>query len=132
MNPVSKDIADHLVESSSGFSLVQGTDLFIGQEPNSPDKCVTVYDRPGLPPEVIDVVYDKPGFMVRVRGEKNDYAGAYAIAQSIKTYLHKITDTTINSTRYIQILVTGDVNFVKYDTNNRPVFTLNFLCHRSS
>ena len=131
MNAPSIDIADLLILSSSGLSFVQGTDLFIGQEPDIPDECITIYDRPGFAPENIIEVYDKPGFMVRIRGAKKDYSGAYNNAQDIKEYLHKMADETINATRYIGIWAEGDANFIGYDDNNRPIFTLNFICHRS-
>ena len=131
MNAPSVDIADLLVLSDSGLDLIQGTDLFIGQEPESPNECATIYDRPGFAPENIVETYDKPGFMIRIRGEKNDYIGAYKIAQDIKAYLHKIANQTVNSTRYIGIWAEGDANLIGYDDNNRPVFTLNFICHRA-
>ena len=131
MNAPSVDIADLLVLSSSGLSLALATDLFIGQEPSTPDECTTIYDRPGFAPENTIEIYDKPGFMIRVRGGKNDYAGAYEIAQDIKVYLHKMADQTVGSTRYIAIWAEGDANFIGYDDNERPVFTLNLICHRA-
>jgi len=131
MNSVAVDIADILVLSSSGLSLTLATDLFIGQEPKTPNECVTIYDRPGFAPTPVAETYDQPGFMIRVRGNRNDYAGAYEIAQDIKAYLHKMASQSVGSTRYVQILAEGDSNFIGYDDNQRPVFTLNFLCHRT-
>jgi len=131
MNPPSEDIKDLLIESSSGLTLVFGTDLHISRMPENPDECVSIYDGPGGAPQA-NYEYDFPSVQVRVRGAKMGYTATWALAKEIRDVLHAVTNRTINLTRYIQIVCSSDVMFVAWDESNRPIFTVNFAIHRTS
>jgi len=116
-------------QSSVGIGTF-ATDLFISKEPDSPDACVTIFDTGGQDPEAHHT-YDYPTVQVKIRGDKQGYAAAFAKAQEVKEALHGLTNETWNSTRYIQIMCEGDIIFVGYDGKQRPELTINFLIHRT-
>lgn len=130
MNPPSEDIKD-ILEGTSVLALTFGTDLFISEMPPTPDQCVCVYDTGGYDPEV-NYTYERPTIQIRVRGAKGDYIAAHALTQSIRDTLNGEHNYTINSARHIGIWTVGDVLFVGYDDNHRPLLTVNFRLHRTN
>jgi len=131
MNAPSQDIKDFIIESSAGLSLVFATDLFVAKMPETPDECVCIYDSGGGAPEA-NYEYDYPSVQIRVRGDRMGYQAGWALAKDIKDTLHGKTNETINSTRYIQIVCSGDIIFVAWDELERPIFSVNFEIHRTS
>lgn len=112
------------------------TNLFVAEMPQEPfsDMSVTLYDAGGEPPSYYAsgaVDDEKPAFTVYVRGAKGQYISAYSTIQAIKTALNGLANYTINSTRYLKILVHGDINALGFDANQRPELTLNFRTHRT-
>lgn len=130
MNAPSEDVKD-ILEGITSLALTFTTDLFVSEMPAEPDGCVCVYDTGGDPPQP-DNVYKKPSVQVRVRGAKGGYLIAHALAQSIQDVLHGTANYTINGARYIGIWAVGDVLFVGYDDNHRPLLTANFRLHRTN
>jgi len=128
MNPPSEDIVEILEQSSVGIGTF-ATDLFLHQMPDTPDACISVHDTGGFDPEPHD--YNKPTVQVRVRGDKMGYLDAWNQAEDIKDALHELTNETFGGTRYIQIMMQGDILDIGDDEKGRPVLTLNFLVHRS-
>ena len=129
MNPPSVDIKDYFEDSANSIGTF-GQDLFIGNEPDAPDNCMTIFDTGGENSEV-NYVYDRPTVMVRVRGAVDEYVIAYNKAAEIKSLLHGKTGLSINSTRYIGVWLMGDVFYNGRDEKNRPIFSVNFLIHRT-
>lgn len=129
MNSVAEDIGG-LLQSESVLGLVIGTNLHVSDMPASPDECVAIYDTGGGDPEA-DYSYDRPTFQIEVRGSKRDYRGAYDLARSIRDYLAPLANVTVGSTRYVGVWAMGDVFFLGYDENARPMLTLNFRAHRT-
>lgn len=135
MNSPSKDIKDLLEDSGSGIDLVYAENLFCNLVPDvGVDNIltVTVLDSPGDSPYPGTAVYDRPGIMVYVRGVANGYTAAYEMAADISTYLHNKHNETINSTRYISIFRVGDINWLGFDENQRPMFSINFAIQRTT
>ena len=135
MNSLAQDFCSHLVGVSS-LALVLGTNLFRGKvdTDNVDGAVVAVKDTPGDDPEH-GFEFDRPRCQVYVRGAKGSYANAYAIAQAVRKELMTLTAngaTTINGTRYNGVYAVGDVNYITYDEENRPIFTANFRVHRST
>ncbi len=130
MKSPAEDIKDVLESSAVGIGTF-GTDLFVSKEPSEPDACTTIYDTPGQEPEA-GYRYDRPGVQVRVRGTAGGYQAAYAKIEDVKEALHGLGDETWNGTRYVGIWATGDPNFLGYDDNGRPIFTINFRVHRTA
>lgn len=130
MNPPSEDIKD-IFEATSALALTFRTDLFISEMPISPDDCVCIYDTGGDPPKT-DYTYEKPTIQVRIRGARGSYRDAHNLAQSIRDTLNGEHNYTINETRYLAIWAIGDILFVGYDDNHRPLLTINFRLHRTN
>jgi hypothetical protein len=131
MNPASEDIKD-ILEAESSLGLALGTDLFIGKEPADPNNCVTIFDTPGLPPQLTlagkgeDYFY--PSIQVRVRN--TNYLTAYSLADSIRDVLHGLAHETWNGTLYILIQCTQGPALLDWDENNRCRFIINFNVQR--
>lgn len=132
-NMPSYDIVDMLV--ADGI-VAKADTAFINKEPSAqalkvPDAFVVIYDSGGFDPEAAGKNFDKPTVNVRVKGRPGDFAGAQALIQSVKASLHQRTPETKNSTRYLGIWQMGEIAFVEYDDENRPVFSANFRVHRT-
>lgn len=132
MNSPADDIRKILENSpsDSGFSLTFRTNLFVSQMPESPNRCVAIYDSGGYHPTP-NYVYDYPTIQIMVRGNKFGYVDAYNLSESIKRYLHGKQNVIIDLTRYILILAQGDIISLGQDDNNRPILSCNFLIHRT-
>lgn len=130
MNPPSEDAKD-MLEAESSLGLEFGTNLFIGEVPEGPDELVALFDPPGQDEEA-NYVYERPSLQARIRGEKGAYQAAYALAESVKNLLKTVSNDTWNSTRYVQIWVQGTINWLGYDKNHRPEFSVNFRIHRTT
>jgi len=121
-----------MLEDPSSLGLTFGTNLFIGSEPASPDATVTIFDTPSFPPlQVLDAVpsYFRSSCQIRVRDI--DYPTGMALARSIMESLHTRAGETWNGTKYMDILATGEPQFLDIDKNKRPRFIINFNCQRS-
>lgn len=129
MNAPSVDLKDHL--ESAGLGLVFITNLFVGEEPDSPDNCVTIFDTPGFGRQMTmqkGEEYHRPSVQIRVRN--NGYQAAYSILADIVTELHALNHQTINGTIYEVIkCVTEPAPFGK-DENGRHWWIANFDIQR--
>jgi hypothetical protein len=132
MNSPAEDFKDLLILSSLGTGLVFATDLFIGLEPeiNSTSPIVTLYDYPGEAPQV-NFNYYKVNIQARIKGTKFGYQAAYTLAETVRDALHELVNQTVNGTKYLAIWAISDIFSIGNDENNRPVFVVNFLAHRS-
>jgi len=130
MNPPSVDIKD-MLDADSNLSLTFAENLFVSEMPTAPDLCVAIYDASGddLAP---NFVYERPHVQIRVRGAKGQYSEAHLLAQTIRDTLNGTTNYEINSARYIGIWSMGDILFLGYDDNHRPLLTMNFRLHRTN
>ena len=130
MNSVSEDIKDFIELSDTGLDWDFGTDMFIGFMPETPDKCICIYDTGGYPPQS-NYDYYKPTIQIIIRGNKQDYQSAWDDAFELMDVLHGVHGEEINLTTYIQILSMSDILFLGYDKNKRPEFSINFEIHRT-
>ena len=129
MNPPSKDISDMLVAGS--LSLVVGTNLFIGREPEAPNDCVTIFDTPGHPPEMYysnEYRYFYPSIQIRVRDI--EYLEGWDLINDIKLLLHNRGQETRNGTLYSAIACTIEPALLDWDQNNRARFVTTFDIQR--
>ena len=132
MNFTTYDIATLLVDSASGLNLVLGSNLHLSKMPDSPVYCVTLYDSGGLDREILtgategstDVSLEKPFFQIRMRD--TGYEGVMTKASEIASYLHGLGGVEVNSTLYMAIIMQGDILFLEYDENKRPLVAMNF------
>jgi hypothetical protein len=132
MNAPSVDMVILLAASSTG--LTAGTDLFYSLEPDGTsvvDKIVTVFDTGGLEPVTYATLLS-PNILVRIRGDAGEFVEGEALAQVVRNTLHGVANTTVGGTRYISIIASTDINFLGYDDNNRPLWSINFRLMRTA
>lgn len=129
MNAASKDVA-LMLEEESAMSLVFGTNLFLGQEPDKPNNCVTIFDTPSLPPQLTmdKAKYEYPSVQIRVRNVS--YISAQGLAQDIMDQLHGRANETWGGSLYTVITCTGSPSLLDWDENNRVRFILNINLQR--
>ena len=124
-----------MLEAESGFSLTYATNLFINKQPGGlprTEPIALIYDSSGFSPEATGKIFEKPTIMVRVIGPDGDYTGARDLVMNIKAALHLRTPDTVGGSRYMGIWQTGEIAFVGYEDDNKPVFTVNFRIHRTN
>jgi hypothetical protein len=126
----SRDMAS-VIENDSSSQWVFGTNLFISMLPSTPDVAVGLLDSSGGSNN--DMNKDEHVFSVqiRVRGKVFGYETAYQHALAIYNLLEGYPTTDIQGTRYILIRAMGNVGFLQYDENDRPIFVMNFYGKRS-
>lgn len=132
MNAPSIDIASMLeaYNESSGFSLVFGTDLFIGQQPSKPDCCVTIFDTPGFAPALAlkNQGYQYPSIQILVRDI--NYIAGWDLINEIMTALHGRNHETWGGTLYTVIQCSSGPALLEYDDDGRANFIINFNVQR--
>jgi len=125
MRSPAHDIAEYLED--------QGVDttVYVNEEPDSPDNCVTIYDTQGAEPPLQDIELYEPTIQVRVRN--TDHATGYQKMREIVDLLILPTTRDLGAsddTRYIGIWATTDILSIGRDDNNRHVFTSNYRINR--
>lgn len=130
MNPPSIDIKD-MLDGDSSLGLSFGTDLFVGEIPSDiRGLAVCIYDSGGDPPN-LTYVYEYPAIQIKVLSAKGDYEGGHELAQACRDALIALSNTKINSARYILIKCSSDIIHLGLDGNRRNIFTVNFELHRT-
>lgn len=127
MNEPAVDIADILAGVSS-LALATGTDLFVNEEPDKPDNCVTVYDT-GQEAEQLYVDPDETALeslSVQVRVRHKVASLAWALANNIKTELHGQNKVTQGGAIYLGIWHASGPFPLGKDGQNRTLYTVNF------
>lgn len=121
--PFSEDIGQLLNDNGTATF---GTDLFVNQWPESPDFVIACYDGAGSEPNP-KWQRDFPRVQIRVRGDPNDFKPAWDKAFDIRDFLLGKSPATVNSKTISSLrMAGGDINFLQYDENRRPMFTMNF------
>ena len=92
---------------------------------------MTLYDPPSGAPPQVNFKYYKVNEQARIRGAKFGYQAAYAMAETVRDALHELTHQTVNGTKYIAIWASTDIFSIGEDENKRPIFTVNFVAHRT-
>ena len=99
--------------------------VHISKEPTSPNRAITLYDTGGAesnPKHLLDF----PSVQVRVRGKKFGYQEAYQKILDVKNELLGLPSQTINGSLFSGVWAIGDIIFLRYDDNNRPIFVSNW------
>ncbi len=118
MNPPSKDIRQKLIDAGVSSSI-----LFIGQEPDSPDGVMTIYDTLGDPANPRWLI-DEPTFQIRSRSVS--YETAYNQLLNARDILLGLPKTTISGTKYIGIWTKTDIASLQRDEEDRVILIVNF------
>jgi len=129
MSNPSKDVADIL--AAAGLSLTFAQNLFVGREPATPINCTTIFDTPGMGPDLTynkTEKYERPMIQIRVRNQ--NYLTGYTLINNIKNVLHGLSQETWNGTLYQLIKCSQDPFLLDYDENGNPRFVCNFEIQR--
>lgn len=126
MNAPIKDLTDYIVTKTS---LVLGADLFAGSLPEASGTVVAFFDTGGSEPEPTDI--QNPGIQIIGRADIGDYQAAYSLMSTVLGHLHKLANTTINGTKYIQCYKSTEILSLGQDETGRPVLSCNLRVKRS-
>lgn len=129
MATILESIGDYLVTNSQG---TLGTNIFLGTLPESPDACVAVYENSGSSPAFTmgagGIVIDYPMIQIICRAGREDYPTARDKAESIRTLLASVLESTISGVHIMRIEPMGSVNLLGVDPQYRPLISVNFRC----
>ena len=129
MATILESVGDYLVTNSIG---TLGTNIFLGTMPETPDECVAVYENSGSSPMFTmgpgGIVIDYPMIQIVARAGREDYPTARDKAESIRTLLASVLDSTISSVNIMRIEPMGSVNPLGVDSKFRPMVSVNFRC----
>lgn len=118
-------LADKLQSASVAFS---ASNMFIGLMPNTPDRCVALYEYAGASPmEVMrsnTATLERPSIQIMVRSSRNDYPNAQTLIKQVRDTLSSITDETISGVRFLRVHNLSSINALGTDENERPEFSL--------
>lgn len=117
-------------------SLTLGTNLFLGQMPESPDDVTVLYARPGMPPDFsLGAPQGSPQtpnwenkrlqVVVRKADSQTAYPDGETLIDSIWRKL-MLTEATLSGTRYLLIEPKDDPAPLEEDKKGRLSFVANF------
>lgn len=109
-----------------------GTDLFIGQMPDSPDAAVTLYEYGGIAPTHAlgggAARFERP--RVQVVARATTYTAARSKIESVYKLLDQVAGVIMSSVRYLRIEAVQAPMFLERDANSRVVMVCNFQVHK--
>lgn len=130
MARTSHDIALLLQANAIG---TMGTDIFINDEPDEPNNCITIYDTGGTSGQVTNVTtYKQPRIQIRVRNNKQ--SDGHAKAEAIETLME--TNSRLRyrpagaSYKYTALYKQTEILFLPRDVKRRSICVQNFRCPR--
>ncbi len=116
------DLGDYLETQSLG---VVNTDIFLGNQPDKPDNCVTLFEYSGDPPDHSrDSRIDRPGLQVIARN--TSYVDGRQKLQQIQNLIDGLNGVTINGTRYISIFANQSPMPLGKDESGRMEWSQNY------
>lgn len=127
MNSAATDIAGFLVDAGLG---VLGTSIFVSQEPDSPDNCITVYDFSGYPIDGLDVEKEAEMSNFQIRVRNNTFAGAQVVIEAIRNAINLSKWNEVGTTVYEGIWRVDLPISLPRDHQNRVLLTQNWRCLR--
>lgn len=120
----SKGIGSTATSTSTGIWPIKVGKLF-----DTPHAQIALYDTGGFNPNT-KWLLDFVTVQALVRGDKNDYAGAYQKSLDIKDSLLGVNPQEIGPTGnrvwWSGVTMLADIAFLGYDKNERPQFSTNF------
>lgn len=125
MSYVVNDIADYLEDEGLG---TVGTDIFVGNQPETPVNCITVFDTGGQKPS-IDIPTKRPTFEVLVRA--TDYATGKDLIDSVRTLLHNKYNETlvVDGNYFFSINAVAEAGHLGKDELGNDEFSINFVTY---
>lgn len=123
MNSAAVDIMNYLESEGLG---TQGTDLFVGKEPDgqhAPVNTVTAYDDGGPMQDARNAINET---WVMFRARNTNYETAYNKLRDIRVKLEGHPAITLGNTLYIGFWVMSNIASSGYDDEKRVMMTINF------
>ena len=110
-----------------------GTDLFYSDLPATVTGNIAgVFDTGGYPQAGnLEIDLFRPTVMIKVKGKRGDYDGAYSFMYSLLGSVNGARSTTTTDANIILVRPISDILFIGYDDDNRPEFTLNLELMRT-
>lgn len=106
--------------------------IFKGMEPNSPEKCFTLFETGGLENEGNQLTpIDRPTFQLRVRGDSFGYSTARTKLAAARVSLELIGNSTLSGRRYVHVVAVGEAISLGIDENQLPRLVQNYRAIRS-
>ena len=99
--------------------------LNISRMPSEPNRQLAI-SRTGGKASDPKWALDYPSMQVMIRGNPSDYIATRDKAQNVKDELLGLNSQTIGDTRWVSVTAIGDVNWLGYDENERPMLSVNF------
>ena len=124
-------LRDQAVGGLPGTTQLTDTNWTItkGFMPADPDRCITLYETGGFPPEVLpELAY--PTFQVRLRSISTGYSTGREKLQAVENALHGFASTTSNGVYYVAIYAMSAAIPLGYDDEDRPLMAENFRALR--
>jgi hypothetical protein len=137
---IAESVCSYLASISS-LSLTAGTNLFAGLQPDEPDRCVSVFERPGMKPLMTftgapaptggtpqpQSLLDRPLIQLRARGPMGSYSATNTLMQQVFGALQGLANQDVPSGGMFFLLfeATGFPLYMGQDTRQRPSFSLN-------
>jgi len=100
-------------------------EIHISRLPAEPNTAIAILETGGKEPNPKWLV-DYPSIQIIVRGAPNGYAAGKQKATDVKDALLGFTSADVNGDRWTCINMLGDINNLGYDSNNCPMWSLNF------
>lgn len=99
--------------------------IHISKMESSPDEIIVIYDIGGKPPNPQFRV-NYPSVQITVRGTPNGYFETRIKCVEIVKVLLGLPSQDLNGDRWVSVAQTGDINWLGYDANKKPQFSMNF------
>lgn len=111
-----------ILNSDGTLNLSEGTNLFVGREPITPDDCTTIYDTGGG--EQSDrLALDDATFQIRMRSKS--YETAYTKLNAIKLVLQSLSAVVVDQDLLVGVWANSNIAFIETDEQDRSVFVWN-------
>lgn len=106
--------------------------VFKGFEPDTPDKCISLFETGGNPNEQnVNTPVDRPTFQLRVRADDYGYSTGRAKIAAARTALELIGNSTLSTRRYVHVVAMSEPVSLGLDENQRPRWVQNYSAIRS-
>jgi hypothetical protein len=122
MTGIAGIIKDYLVSKGLNYT-------YVNIMPNTPQKCVVVYDVAGRSPEFTfdGAKFRKPSIQITTRDYK--YDDSYSLISNVISYLEELEGTMYSNVQFIQVEQTTDIFSYDYQdeyNNMLKCFAVNF------
>lgn len=115
------DIAKYLEDNEVGTF---GDDITAGKMPEKKNRCITVFDTGGSPPQQY-FPQDTASFSIMLRGPANEYAEVRQLAQNCYQLLNRRQNLLINGKDVMLVAAIAPPQSIGPDEKGRQRFTLN-------